>query len=238
MEIAKLSQRAEYNYVGTKCGIMDQFASVMSKSNNVVLLDCENLNYEYIPINITPYTFLLLNTNVSHDLATGEYNTRRQQCEDGLAIFKKTHPEIKSLRYVSQNILKESKNKMPVVVFDRCKHVINETQRVLEAVKALKNNNMDLLGEYLYKSHESLSNLYEVSCDELDFLVDFTKNCNEIAGARMMGGGFGGCTINLIKTTDIKDFTEKISKAYNDKFGIKLTAFEANPASGTSVKNN
>ncbi len=233
LEIVKLSQRAEHNFVGTKCGIMDQFASVMSKSGNVVLLDCQTLDYEHIPINIEPYTFLLLNTNVSHDLATGEYNTRRQQCEEGLDIIQRQFPEIKSFRDVNNDILKESKGNMSAVVYNRCKHVIDETQRVHKAVDALKNNKMNALGEYLYESHEGLSKLYEVSCKELDFLVDFTKSCNEVTGARMMGGGFGGCTINLIKTSDIPAFTNKVSTAYFNKFGIQLTAFEANPGNGT-----
>ena len=231
--IIELSQRAEHNFVGTKCGIMDQFASVMSKKNHVILLDCKSLDYEYVPIKIEPYKLLLLNTNVSHNLASSEYNTRRMECEKGVEIIRKKHKNVSSLRDVSIEMLSEFKMEMPSKVMNRCRYVIEENNRVLQAVEALKNNQLNILGDLMYKTHEGLKNLYEVSCPELDFLVDFSKDDKEIIGARMMGGGFGGCTLNIIHSEHIKDFIAKVSQAYLNKFNKKLTAFEAMPSVGT-----
>lgn len=234
--IVELSQRAEHNYVGTKCGIMDQFASVMSKKGHVILLDCQSLNFEFVPIKIEPYKLLLLNTNVSHNLASGEYNTRREQCEKGVEIIKQKYTAINSLRDVSLAMLNELKSELSEVIYNRCSYVIEEQQRVLNSVEALKNNNLNELGKYMYETHDGLQNMYEVSCPELDFLVDFSKKYTEVIGARMMGGGFGGCTINLIHANAIESFEAEVSEAYYNKFGIKLTAFEALPGEGTTIE--
>ena len=235
--IVELSQRAEHNYVGTKCGIMDQFASVMSKKDHVILLDCQSLDYQYVPIKIEPFKILLLNTNVSHNLASGEYNVRRAQCEEGVAIIKRKYSEVNSLRDVSNTMLDEFKNELSEVIFNRCKYIVEEKERVLNSVESLHKSLLHKLGENMYKTHEGLQNLYEVSCPELDFLVDFSKKYDEVIGARMMGGGFGGCTINIIHQDAIENFIEKASQAYYNKFKIKLTAFEAMPSGGTSIKN-
>lgn len=233
LSIVELSQRAEHNFVGTKCGIMDQFASVMSKKNHLILLDCKTLDFDYIPIQIEPYTMLLLNTNVSHELSTGEYNVRRNQCERGVAIISQVYPEVKSLRDVSLTMLLEFKNKVNNLVYNRCTYVVEENIRVINSVQALKNNDLKLLGNYLYETHDGLSKLYDVSCPELDFLVDYTKKNIAVHGARMMGGGFGGCTLNLIKKDIVEEFVTEISNAYHNKFGIALSAFEAVPDQGT-----
>ncbi len=238
LTIVKLSQRAEHNFVGTKCGIMDQFASVMSKKDHVILLDCQSLDIEYIPIKIEPYKILLLNTNISHNLASGEYNLRRSQCEKGVEIIKERYPEINSLRDVSIQLLNEFKSLMSTVVFNRCTYVIEEKKRVLDAVNALKNNHLDEVGKLMYKTHEGLQYLYEVSCPELDFLVDFSKNYKEVIGSRMMGGGFGGCTINIVHSNAVERFISAASEAYFIKFNIKLTSFEANPGGGTTISTN
>lgn len=238
ISLVKIGQRAEYNYVGTKCGIMDQFASVMSKAGHVILLDCQSLEYSYVPIDINPYKILLLNTNVSHNLASGEYNLRRQQCEDGAKIISKKYPKVNSLRDVSSEMLLEFKNELDTVTFNRCSYVVDEKERVLNTVEALKNNKVNIVGKNMYKTHEGLSKLYEVSCPELDFLVDFSKNYSKVIGARVMGGGFGGCTINIVHKDFIEQFTKQASEAYFKKFNIKLTAFEAMPSEGTSIVNN
>ncbi|WP_111706450.1 galactokinase [Lutibacter citreus] len=235
LQMVKIGQMAEHNYVGTKCGIMDQFASVMSKDGHVILLDCQSLEYEYVPITIKPYKILLLNTNVSHNLADGEYNKRRAMCEAGVETIAKKYPEVKSLRDVSPEMLTEFKGILDDVTYNRCSYVVDEKVRVLDTVEALKNNKLDEMGANMYATHEGLSKLYEVSCDELDFLVDFSKNYDSVIGSRMMGGGFGGCTINIIKEDAVKEFSEAAEKAYFDKFNIKLTAFEANPCGGTSI---
>ncbi|HEY9169205.1 MAG TPA: galactokinase [Lutibacter sp.] len=235
--IVELSQRAEHNFVGTKCGIMDQFASVMSKKGHVILLDCQSLEYEYVPIKIEPYKILLLNTNVTHSLASSEYNTRRKECETGVAIIKQKYVEVNSLRDVSEGMLKEFKTLMTPKVFDRCTYVIQEKGRVLNAVKALRNNKLTVMGNLMYETHNGLRDLYEVSCPELDFLVDFSKKYEEVIGARMMGGGFGGCTINIIHASKVEEFVLAISKAYFNKFNKNLTAFEAMPSEGTKRIN-
>ncbi len=236
LQIVELSQRAEHNYVGTKCGIMDQFASVMSIDGHVILLDCKSLEYTHVPIEIAPYKLVLLNTNVSHNLASGEYNTRRNQCEEGVSIIHSKYSKVTSLRDVSMEMLREFKLDLSPIVYNRCTYVVQEIERTLKAVEALKNNNLVDLGRYMYETHHGLQNLYQVSCKELDFLVDFSKKYDQVLGARVMGGGFGGCTINLIHEDAIAEFTEAVSKAYFDAFEIKLTAFEAMPSGGTSIE--
>lgn len=236
--IVEIGQRAEHNYVGTKCGIMDQFASVMSKEGHVILLDCQSLDYNYVPVEIEPYKILLLNTNVSHNLASGEYNVRRSQCEEGVAVIQKKYPEVKSLRDVSPEMLAEFKGQLSEIVFNRCSYVVDEKVRVLDTVEAMKNNQLDVMGKNMYKTHEGLQHLYEVSCPELDFLVDFSRSYDAVIGSRVMGGGFGGCTINIIHKDAVEKFTEEASKAYFEKFKIQLTAFEANPSEGTSIVKN
>jgi len=238
LTIVELSQRAEHNYVGTKCGIMDQYASVMSKDDHVILLDCRSVNHEYIPIEIKPFKVLLLNTNVSHSLVSSEYNKRREECEKGVNIIKKKYHQVNSLRDVDEKILSEFNGVMPELIYRRCNYVVDENTRVLQAVKALRENRLKDFGRLMYATHDGLSREYEVSCPELDFLVEFSKKHDQIIGARMMGGGFGGCTINLINESLVEEFIENVSRAYIKKFNIKLDAFEANPNGGTSIIND
>lgn len=235
LEIVQLSQRAEHNYVGTKCGIMDQFASVMSKPGHLIKLDCQSLDYENIPFNIDPYKILLLNTNVSHNLATSEYNKRRSECETGAAIIGLRFSSVKSLRDVTLEMLEVCKNDLDPITYNRCLYVIEENMRVNLASEALQNKDLKTFGEFIYQSHNGLQHLYNVSCEELDFLTDFSKSNPEILGCRMMGGGFGGCTINIIHKDAIADYIEEASKAYWEKFNIKLTAFTTGPSAGTHI---
>jgi galactokinase len=235
MDIVELSQAAEHTYAGTKCGIMDQFASVMSKEGHVILLDCESLDYSYIPIQIKPYRIVLLNTNVSHNLASGEYNVRRAQCEEGVAVLQKKYPEVKSLRNATMAMLNDVRTGLDETVYNRCSYIIQEKIRVLEAVEALKANDLKRIGELLYETHDGLSKMYEVSCPELDFLVAFSKKYDSVLGARMMGGGFGGCTINLVHEDAIEEFVKAASVAYEKEYKLKLTWFEASPSEGTSI---
>ncbi|NND80210.1 MAG: galactokinase, partial [Maribacter sp.] len=235
MDIVELSQAAEHTYAGTKCGIMDQFASVMSKEGHVILLDCESLDYSYIPIQIKPYKIVLLNTNVSHNLASGEYNVRRAQCEAGVAVLQRKYAQVKSLRHATMDMLNNVKSELDEIVYNRCAYIIQEKKRVLEAVEALKANNLGRVGELLYETHDGLSKMYEVSCPELDFLVEFSKRYDSVLGARMMGGGFGGCTINFVHEDAIENYVEAASKAYEKEYKLKLTWFEASPSAGTSI---
>ncbi len=235
LEIVKLSQAAEHNYVGTQCGIMDQFASVISKEFNVLLLDCRSLDYTHIPIQIKPYKFIMLNTKVQHNLASSEYNIRKQECEEGVAIIKVAYSSIASLRDVTKNMLQEHKQKMSLKVFQRCSFILDENERVLETVEALKANDWKKVGALLYEGHKGISELYDVSCPESDFLVEFSKNNDAVLGARQTGGGFGGCTLNIVHEDAVDSFIENAFHAYYKKFNINLEAFEVMPSGGTSV---
>ena len=234
-QLIKVSQLAEHNFVGIKCGVMDQFASVMGKKNHVMLLDCRSLEYEYFPMNLGEYQLLLLNTNVSHELASSEYNTRREECESGVEIIKDEYPTIENLRDVTAEMLQKVSSKIPEHIFRRCHHIVTENDRVLSASKALVKQDFQLLGKLIYASHFSLQNDYEVSCPELDFLVNETIDNPHILGSRMMGGGFGGCTINLIRKDKAEEFVELVSRSYRDQFGIDLKEYGVHVSDGARI---
>ncbi|MHA7831656.1 MAG: galactokinase [Flagellimonas sp.] len=234
-DIIKLSQRAEHNFVGTQCGIMDQFASVLGKVDHAMFLDCKTLEFEYIPMSIRPYCLLLLNTNVDHELSSGGYNNRRNECEAGLDVLKEHFEHVSTLRDVTKEMLDSCAERMDSTVYKRCSYVIEENQRVLEAVEALKNDDLGKFGDLMYKTHTGLSEKYEVSCPELDFLVEFSRTESRLLGSRMMGGGFGGCTLNIIHSDAVESFVQDISKAYYEQFKIQLSSFQAVPSKGTYV---
>ena len=234
-QIIKVSQRAEHNFVGAKCGLMDQFASIMGKKNQVMLLDCRSLEYQYFALDLGVYQLLLLNSNVSHSLASSEYNNRRAECEKGVTFIKKKYPKIKNLRDLDLSMIGEMIGEMPLKIFKRCHHVVSENQRVLEAVSAIKQQNHQLLGDLIYQSHFSLQNDYEVSCPELDFLVQLTLDKDYILGSRMMGGGFGGCTLSIIEKTKIEEFLGIASKAYRQRFGKDLSPYIVSIEDGAKV---
>jgi len=226
---------AEHHFVGTKCGIMDQFASMMGKKDQVMLLDCRSLDFEYFPLELGKYQLLLLNTNVSHSLATSGYNDRRSECEEGVRILNEKYKGIELLRDVKPDQLEESKALLSNTVFKRCKHIVTENERVLSATKAMMNKDFMTLGKLIYASHESLSKDYEVSCPELDFLVELTKDKDYILGSRMMGGGFGGCTINLIEKEWVTEFVNLARTAYYGAFGINLSDYEVLIEEGAGI---
>ncbi len=236
-QIIKLSQRAEHNFVGMKCGIMDQFASVMGKQNHVMLLDCRSLEFEYIPLELGAFQLLLLNTNISHALADSAYNERKNQCEEGVEFLKKYYPDrvITNLRDVTFEMLQHVQSKISELVFKRCDHVLRENYRVFSAKIALQSGDLKELGKLMYASHHSLQNDYEVSCKELDFLVEKAADLPYVLGSRMMGGGFGGCTINLIKKENVESFIDWISDEYKNEFGIALTSYEVSVEDGGGV---
>ena len=235
MEMVKLSQMAEHHYVGTKCGIMDQFAAVMSKDGHVIKLDCKNLEHELLPFEIDPYKLLLLNTNVSHKLSDSAYNTRREECAEGVKVLRSKFGDIEFLRDAGQEQLDACRGELSDTVYKRCEYILKENARVLNAADSLKKQDLETFGKLMYASHEGLSNNYEVSCKELDFLVDFSKGNEAVLGSRMMGGGFGGCTINLIHEDAVTEYVKKVSEAYFEEFNIRLTAFTTVPAAGTSL---
>ncbi len=233
--LVELSQRAEHTYVGTKCGIMDQFASVMSEDQKVILLDCQNQSYTLIDADFEPYKILLLNTNVAHSLASSEYNTRRNECEEVVTVVSSQYKKVRSLRDINKKMLNEFRDVISTTLFDRASFVIEENERVLQASESLKKGGLKRFGELMYQSHRGLQHQYEVSCEELDFLVNFSENNDQVIGSRMMGGGFGGCTINLIHKDNVNDYLLAVEKAYKDQFDIDLTSFITVPSQGTSI---
>src|SRR5688572_478521 len=186
IEMVKMAQLAEQTFAKVMVGIMDQFASMFGKKDHVIKLDCRSLEYEYVPLDLKGIKILLLNTNVKHSLASSEYNTRRQQCEQGVAWVKEKHPEVKSLRNVTMEMLHKHVAAKDEIIFKRCKYVIEENIRLLEGCEDLKEGNVEALGKKMFRTHEGLSKEYEVSCKELDYLVDHVKNNPAVLGARMM----------------------------------------------------
>lgn len=234
-QIIFLSQAAEHNFVGSRCGIMDQYASVMSKEDHLILLDCSSLEAEYIPANFKSCKVLLVNSMVSHNLAESEYNRRRQECESALKKIQQKNPNVESLRDVNRQILKDSHGDLTEKEYNRILYVLQENKRVLKASSAIKNGEIQTFGNLMYKSHYGLRDLYEVSCKELDFLVEFTEGKDFVYGSRMMGGGFGGCTINIIEEEKIEGFVEEVTEAYREEYGIKPDFIIVSPSEGTVV---
>jgi galactokinase len=235
IDLLRISQKAENNFVGMKCGIMDMFASMMGKENAVIRLDCNSLDFEYFPFNAPDYRLVLCNTTVKHALVDSEYNTRRAECEEGVAVLQKFDSTINLLRDVKITFLKKHKSALREVVFRRCKYVVEEIARVDKACKALKKNDFETFGKLMYQTHDGLQNEYEVSCKELDFLVENTRNTEGVLGSRMMGGGFGGCTINLVKADSIEDFIKNMKVAYKTKFKIDLPCYVTTPQNGVEI---
>jgi galactokinase len=235
IDLLKISQRAENNFVGMKCGIMDMFASMMGKENAVIRLDCNSLKYEYFPFNAPDYRLVLCNTMVKHSLVDSEYNTRRAECEEGVAVFQKYDPSVKTLRDVKISTLRKHKNELRPVVFKRCKYVIEEISRVEKACKCLKKNDLATFGKLMFQTHDGLQNEYEVSCKELDFLAEKARHTEGVLGARMMGGGFGGCTINLVRTDAIEAFIVDMKAAYLAAFDIDLPCHVVTPKNGVEI---
>ncbi len=237
-QLIKACQLAEHNFVGIKCGIMDQFASTMGRKNQVMFLDCRSLEFEYFPFDLGSYQLLLLNTNVSHSLASSEYNTRRAACEEGVRLLQTKFPEVHSLRDASLEMLLQMSDIIPAKIARRCRHIVLENDRVQMATKALLDKDFKQLGQLMYGSHFSLQNDYEVSCPELDYLVQQTLDKDYVLGSRMMGGGFGGCTISIVEKDSVASFTESVSKSYKNQFGIDLSPYAVSIEDGAGIVNN
>ncbi|MFN4762567.1 galactokinase [Gillisia sp. Q332] len=238
LEIVNIARAAENNFVGSNCGIMDQFASVMSKKDHFILLDCLTLEAKFIPADLKSCKILLINSMVSHNLAESEYNIRRSECEHALKIIKHKFPEVKTLRDVDMELLESCKKDLSEKEYIRVLYILQENERVLKAAEAMKNGDLKKLGELMNQSHYGLKDLYEVSCKELDFLVKFSENKDFIYGSRMMGGGFGGCTINIIEESHIADFSAEVKIAYQKEFNITPEIITVVPSKGTSIYQN
>jgi galactokinase len=226
LDLALLAQRAEHEYIGLKVGIMDMFASLHGKQGHAMRLDCRSLEFEYVPLELGNYKIVLLDTGVKHELASSEYNVRRQQCEEGVKILKDHYPEISQLRDVTTEMLEARRNEMDPLTYKRCYYVVEENKRVDKACGALRQGSLDKLGLLLYASHAGLQHDYEVSCRELDLLVKLVRDETFVLGARMMGGGFGGCTINIIHKDSINALVEKIAPVFRENTGKDLQAYE------------
>ena len=237
-ELALIGQKSEHTFVGVNCGIMDQFASVFGKKNKVIKLDCNTLEYEYHKADFKNYSLLLLDSNVKHTHLTSGYNVRRQEVEQGLSIIKHYFPEVKTFRNCNEKMVLELREKLGETLFKRCHFVVNEIQRVQDAVIAIENSDFKKLGELMSQTHIGLSKEYEVSCDEIDFLVDSVQNEKSVLGTRMMGGGFGGCSINLVEKGSENKIIEKISTQYKAAFGIDLKSYKVKISKGTSFVKN
>ena len=224
-ELAKIGQSTEHNYVGVNCGIMDQFASCFGKEGSLILLDCRSLEYDYMPFNPKGYKLVLINTCIAHELASSAYNKRRQSCENVVAHIKKYHPKVDLLRDASIEMLKEVSNEVSPEDYMRAEFVIEEIKRMGETCDALKKGDYVTVGRKMYETHIGLSRKYEVSCEELDFLNNIARECG-VAGSRVMGGGFGGCTINLVKDELYDTFIKTATEKYKNRFGIDAKVYD------------
>jgi galactokinase len=234
--LAKLVQQAENEFIGVQCGIMDMFVSIHGKANHVLKLDCQSLKFEYLPINLGDYKIVLFDTGIKHNLAESEYNLRRQQCEEGLAFFKKHFDStVQNLTEVPLAWLQASQGQISPIVYQRCQYVIEENQRILAACQDLNNGNLVAFGINMTATHQGLRHNYAVSCPELDFLVDAVWHEPAVLGARMMGGGFGGCTINLVKSSEIEDLFARLSATYQKNTGIELKMYSVVTGNGTAI---
>jgi galactokinase len=234
MTMVKLSQKAENVFVGMQCGIMDQFASMFGRKDHVIRLDCQSLEYTYFPFKTDGIRIVLLDTNVKHSLVTSEYNTRRQQCEAGVRLVQQRHPEVRSLRDITLDQLQAYVEPVDELIYRRCSYVVEENARLQSATADLLRGDIAAFGRELYGSHEGLSKKYEVSCPELDFLVGQVRGQEGVIGARMMGGGFGGCTINLIEEGAIEGLVERIAPLYRKAMDKELKVYIGQIENGTS----
>ena len=224
-ELARIGQSTEHNYCGVKCGIMDQFASIFGKKGHLMRLNCATMEFEYFPFDPKGYKVVLLDTVVKHELASSAYNKRRESCENACAHIAAKHPEVKYLSDATMQMLDEVKNEISHEDYMRAKYVIGEKQRVLDVCDALERGDYVTVGDRMYGTHHGMSKEYEVSCDELDFLNDIAKECG-VTGSRVMGGGFGGCTINLVKTELYDKFIATAKERFNKKFGHEPKVYD------------
>lgn len=233
VDIALLSQKAEHTFPGVKCGIMDQFANMMGEKDHVLLLDCDTLEYKALPLQLQGHVIMLINSKVHHSLASGEYNVRRQQCETGLALLQKYYPGARTFRDITPEQVQQLEDHFDKDVYRRCLFVTEEIQRTQAAATLLQQHKLHEFGQLMFATHDGLSRLYDVSCDELDFLVEQAKQHPAIIGSRLMGGGFGGCTINIVEEGKANGIAEQISEAYQKRFNIQPEVYIMQTGNGT-----
>jgi len=234
LDLVKACQRAEHEYVGTRCGIMDQYIAVFGRAGHALMLDCRSLEYQALAIP-SDARLVICNSMVRHELASGEYNRRRADCEAGVKIFSQSMPQVRALRDVSPSDLEKHAIKLPEEIYHRCRHVISENQRVLDAAEALRSSDLHHFGQLMYESHRSLRDDYEVSCRELDLLIEIASSCEGVYGSRMTGGGFGGCTVTLVRSAAVESFRETMSKSYTAQTGLLPDVYVCSAAQGAGA---
>ncbi|MEN6607213.1 MAG: galactokinase [Bryobacteraceae bacterium] len=231
LELAKLCRRAENNFVGMPCGIMDQYISVFGRENSAIRIDCRNLEYEVAPLP-ADVEFLAVNSMVKHELGSSAYRQRVAECREAVDVIRRRLPDVESLRDVSSSVLSEFEAEMPVVPMRRALHVVSEDERVEAFIHASRESNAREMGDLLVASHRSLQKDYEVSCEELDFLVDMALSVPGVLGARMTGGGFGGCTVNMMRPDIVAQFRSVVTKAYAARYGLTPDIYPVRPSAG------
>lgn len=235
LEMAQMAQMAEHQYAGVKCGIMDQFASFFGRKDHLIRLDCRSLEYEYIPLRLPDHSIVLFNTNVKHALVDSEYNIRRKQCEDGVNLVRQIYPNVNSLRDVTPEMVDQCIRPVNELIYKRCQYVVSENLRLHKLCEALTHDNIEACGKLMFETHYGLSRDYGVSCQELDLMVDLAKAHPGVTGARMVGGGFGGCTINLVKKVDVQYIIDSVEKGYEEKTGKQATTYLVSVENGTGI---
>lgn len=231
LKLAKICQQAENEFVGIRSGLMDQFCSCFAVMGHVLLLDCRSLEYRPLPFP-EQVKLVVCNTMVKHSLASSEYNARRAECEEGVRLLARELPHVRRLRDVTLSDLDRFKAKLPDLIYRRCRHVVSENDRTVEAAKALEHGDLVLFGRLMDESHRSLREDYEVSCAELDLMVDLSRELEGVYGARMTGGGFGGCTVNLVETTSVDSFKQVVASRYARATGLAPDIYVFSPAQG------
>jgi galactokinase len=232
VDLALVAQRAERLFAGTQCGIMDQYVACLGIEGHALQIDCRSLEYRAVPIDLEKARVVVCNSMVKHDLAAGEYNRRRAECEEGVRALARYLPEIRALRDVGLDDFNLYADTLPETVRRRCAHVITENARTVAAVEALERDDLNLFGRMMYASHESLRANYEVSCRELDLLVEIASHCDGVFGARMTGGGFGGCTVNLVASDSVEKFMATVRREYEEELGIRPDCYVCRASTG------
>jgi galactokinase len=230
--LAKAGQRAEHEYVGAKVGLMDQLTSAFGRRDSALLIDCRSFEITPIAMDTSSIAIVVCDTNIKHKLSASEYNTRRAECEQAVKILTAFLPHLRALRDVSGNDFQQYEEHLPEPIRRRCRHVVTENARTLAAANALRNNEIEVMGELMFESHRSLKDDYEVSCRELDLLVEFAANIDGVIGARMTGGGFGGCTVNIVRKEAAEQFSHTISRQYQNTTDIVPTIYYVEPSAG------
>lgn len=234
-EMVHIAQKAEHAFAGVNCGVMDMFTSLFGKKDQLISLDCRNLFYEYVPVELNGYKLLLLNTNVHHRLSASEYNSRRQQCEQGVAWVSEHVPSVQALRDVTIDLLDRYVKEKDELIYQRCRYVVEENHRLLQACRDLRKGDLRSLGKRMFETHKGLRKQFEVSSPELDFLVDKVKDDPAVLGARMIGGGFGGCTINIVLEDAIEELVNRLTPDYEKQTGLTLNYYMVSVEEGASV---